>query len=71
MKAEQKSRSLLGAVIVAMIVLAILSYVLPGTLAAYLFPGISRMSAVETGKPAEITLSSGSGKALVRALRRS
>ena len=37
-------------VIIFMMVLAVLSYILPGTLAAYLFPGISRVGAVEVGK---------------------
>ncbi|MCP5081617.1 MAG: sorbosone dehydrogenase family protein [Alphaproteobacteria bacterium] len=50
MKPDQKARSVIGAVIVGMMVLALLSYVLPGTLAAYLFPGIARVSAVEGGK---------------------
>lgn len=48
MKNELISRQLIAGVIICMAVLALLSYLLPATLAAYFFPGLARLSAVET-----------------------
>ena len=56
MKNDRLSRQLIAAVIVCMAVLALLSYFLPATLAAYMFPGISGISAVEPGKRQQLTL---------------
>lgn len=50
MNLDRNARPILAGVIVAMVVLAALSYLLPGTLSAYLFPGIARVSAVEAGE---------------------
>ena len=47
MKNELLARQLIAGAIICMIVLALLSYLLPATLAAYMFPGLSRVSAVE------------------------
>ena len=45
MDPKDRSRSALLVVIVCMILLALLAYLLPGTLAAFMFPGISRVGA--------------------------
>lgn len=50
MKPETKARSILAAVIIATMILAVVSYLLPGTLAAYMFPGISKVNAGEHHK---------------------
>lgn len=48
MKPDTNARAILAAVIIATLILAALSYLLPGTLAAYLFPGISRINATQS-----------------------
>jgi len=49
MNLDRNARPILAGVIVIMVVLAVLSYVLPGTLSAYLFPGISNVGAAQAG----------------------
>ncbi len=56
MKNELLSRQVITGVIICMVVLALLSYLLPATLAAYFFPGLSRISAVETGARQQLVL---------------
>lgn len=50
MKPNHRSSPVIAWVVFLMLVLAVLSYLLPGTLAAYMFPGIARISAVEPGQ---------------------